>query len=40
MNEKCCICPHFNPKTFECEADPESDECLAEAIWRFQFGKD
>ena len=32
MNEKCCICPHFNETTDECEADPENDTCLIDAI--------
>lgn len=35
MNEKCCLCPHYNPKSYECEADPESDTCLVDAIEAF-----
>lgn len=32
MNEKCCICPHFNNSTGECEADTKIDTCLIDVI--------
>lgn len=32
MSDKCCICPHYNPKSYKCEADPETDTCLVDAI--------
>lgn len=35
MNEKCCLCPHYNPKSYKCEADPETDTCLLDAIKAF-----
>ena len=35
MNEKCCICPHFNETNNKCEADPETDICLVDAIEAF-----
>lgn len=35
MNDKCCICPHYNPKSYECEADPENETCLLDAIEQF-----
>lgn len=35
MNEKCCICTHFDDKTHKCEADPENETCLLDAIEQF-----
>lgn len=35
MNEKCCLCPHYNPKSYECEADPENETCFIDAIEAF-----
>lgn len=35
MNEKCCICPHFNETNNKCEADPENETCFIDAIEAF-----
>ena len=35
MNEKCSLCPHYNPLSYECEADPEIDTCLVDAVEAF-----
>ena len=35
MNEKCCICPHFNETNKKCEADTETDTCLVDAVEAF-----